>query len=174
MRRYAIKLLTKLIATHPFSALHGGTLKRSEWAHRLEVLDAELNALIAPVEEMAGNGAPGNETVDPELLDDATDDENDENGDHQEKEAVSDKPPAQPEQDNTETITRLQLTRRYYVEALRFIDTIHSASEVVMQLLSAKNKSEIIEAMDFFKSLDVHKVETAKVRKLFLIVNHKC
>ncbi|KAF8543051.1 condensin complex component cnd1 [Trichophaea hybrida] len=172
VRRYAIKLLTKLIATHPFSALHGGTLKRSEWAHRLEVLDAELNALIAPVEEMAGNRTLGNETVDPELLDDATDDENEENGDQRETEARPDKPPAQSEQDNTETITRLQLTRRYYVEALRFIDTIHSASEVVMQLLSAKNKSEIIEAMDFFKSLDVHKVETAKtgIRRMLRLI----
>lgn len=196
MRRYAIKLLTKLIATHPFGLIHGGTLKRSDWTTRLEAVDAELNSLIVPVEQMAGNLPPGNETVDTELLDDATDDgnnedggnaenaedaedakdakdaegaENAENAEDTENGQKKEKPTilaSEPGPNDTEAITRLQLTRRYYVEAIRFIDTIHAASEVALQLLSAKAKSEVIEAMDFFKSLDVHKVETSKVRML--------
>jgi condensin complex subunit 1 len=169
VRRNAIKLLTKLIGTHPFNALHEGTLKRSEWMQRLEAVDEDLNALIKPV-EIAGK-APGDETVDPELLDDATvlpDASDNEEEVKKEDGAAADRSQleevaARPQQDNSEQIIRLQLTRKYYAEALRFIETIHAASEIVTQLLSAKNKSEIIEAMDFFRSLDVHKVETAKV-----------
>ncbi|KAI5855220.1 condensin [Tricharina praecox] len=161
VRRNAIKLLTKLLSSHPFSALHGGLLRYSEWEARLNVLDDELNQLIAPVEEMAASKAePGDGTVDPELLDDAT--EIGSNDGHDAGESPKKAPP-QPQQDHSEEITRLQLTRRYYLEALRFIETIHEASDIVMQLLSSKNKSEVIEAMDFFKSLDVYKVETAKI-----------
>ena len=198
MRRYAIKLLTKLIATHPFGLIHGGTLKRSDWTTRLEAVDAELNSLIVPVEQMAGNLPPGNETVDTELLDDATDDGSNEDGGNAEnaenaknaenaedaedaEDGQSKERPtilaSEPGPNDTEAITRLQLTRRYYVEAIRFIDTIHAASEVALQLLSAKAKSEVIEAMDFFKSLDVHKVETSKVRMLpffFGFIDRKC
>ena len=58
---------------------------------------------------------------------------------------------------------RLQLTRRYYVEALRFIEVLQEASSTVCQLLSARNKSEVIEAMDFFVVIDAYKVETARV-----------
>lgn len=169
VRKNAIKLLTKLVTTHPFNALHGGTLMRTEWATRLEALDAELSDLMAQVEGL-NDKAPGNETMDAEMLDDVTDDEN-ENGD---KEQTAPEPvaPTQQQPDNSENITRLQLTRRYYLEALKFIDTIHAASEVVAQLLSAKGKSEVIEAMDFFKTLDIHKIETAKsgIRRMLRLI----
>src|SRR5947199_1319268 len=73
VRRNAIKLLGRLISTHPFSVLHGGQLSRSEWSERLEKVNEELNSLRPPV------GSPGlgdrttNETsLDASLLDEAT------------------------------------------------------------------------------------------------------
>ncbi|KAL7276465.1 condensin complex non-SMC subunit Cnd1 [Rhizina undulata] len=171
VRRNAIKLLTKLVTSHPYGALHGGTLRRVEWAARLESVDKELDSLKPPEETGLTEVVPGNETVDPELLDDATDDEG-------EGKKVQDTPEGSPAKtfqqhvENAEDIARLQLTRRYYVEALRFIETIHTASPTVSQLLSSKTKSEVIEAMDFFKVLDVHKVSTSKdgIRRMLRLI----
>lgn len=197
VRRNAIKLLTKLVTSHPYAALHGGTLNMKEWRMRFEVVDKELNALQPPPGSLESGAEPavGNDSVDPALLDDATmmqdgeegeAEEEDEDEDEEEEEEDEDgepRPPKTPKRkkgkrppqlpqptpqqvqavENSEEIQRLQLTRRYYAEAIRFIETIHDASALVCQLLSSKNKSEIIEAMDFFKVLDVHKVETAKV-----------
>jgi condensin complex subunit 1 len=183
VRRNAIKLLTKLINTHPFRALHEGTLKRSDWEQRFQRTEEQLTALLKPVAEMPAK-EPGNETVDPEILEDATvmpdasDNEEDMEKDVEKEDnaaAAADRSQLEEvaaRQENSEEITRLQLTRKYYVECLKFIDTIHAASEIVMQLLSAKNKSEIIEAMDFFKTLDIHKVETAKggIRRMLRLI----
>jgi condensin complex subunit 1 len=156
VRKNAVKLLSKLISTHPYGVLHGGTLKLSEWTERLQKLDEEINVLVPPIDEIA-NQSMHNQTTDPELLDDVTDDENEKSGNRTETTSnLSIQPPS-------EEVAKLQLTRRYYVEAIRFIETIHNSSEIATQLLSAKNKSEVIEAMDFFKILDVYKIETAKV-----------
>jgi condensin complex subunit 1 len=167
VRRNAIKLLIKLIGTHPFSALHGGTLKLAEWKQRLDAIDAELSAFEAPIQKLAENNT-GEQTVDNALLDDATMIDGVNDNDQPSTgvpctEELPDRPAPAVIEDHSEEIARLQLTKRYYAEALRFIDTIHAASETVCQLLSAKNKSEVIEAMDFFRTLDAHQVETAKV-----------
>jgi condensin complex subunit 1 len=72
----------------------------------------------------------------------------------------------------SELLTRLQLTRKYYNEAIRFIEVLHSASAIVSQLLSSRNKSEVIEAMDFFVMLDAYKVETARsgIRRMLRLI----
>jgi len=57
----------------------------------------------------------------------------------------------------------LTLTRRYYVEALKFIEVLHGATTTICQLLGSKNKSEIIEAMDFFEIGDAYNIEQNKV-----------
>lgn len=70
VRRNAIKLLAKLVSTHPFSVMHGGQLSYTEWNARLEAVDAELNALRPP--ETPGFDEDDAMNVDSELLDDAT------------------------------------------------------------------------------------------------------
>lgn len=173
VRRNAIKLLAKLVSTHPFSIMHGGQLSHKEWTARLNTVDAELNALRPP----ETTGFEGGETshVDSELLDDAT----------QMPEGSPSKPSEMTEEEKaaavkkaaeqaatSELLARLQLTRKYYNEALRFIDVLHSASEIVAQLLSSRNKSEAIEAMDFFNVLDAYKVETSRngIRRMLRLI----
>ncbi|KAF3941223.1 hypothetical protein ABW19_dt0206030 [Dactylella cylindrospora] len=170
VRRNAIKLLGRLVATHPFSMLHGGQLSLKEWTERLEKVNEEINALQPPL------GSPGlgehtaNETsIDESLLQDVTMQEAD-------GEAI-DKPPApvgpSPEEVATsEAISKLQLTRRYYQDALRFIHSLHTAANLVTQLLGSRNKSEVIEAMDFFVVLDAYKVEPSKIgiRKMLRLI----
>lgn len=168
VRRNAIKLLAKLVSTHPFSVMHGGQLSYEEWNARLEAVDAELNSLKPPPEtpgltEMGGENTP---QIDSELLDDATQIPDDSPSKAprltEEQQAAAMKKAAE-EAATSEMLSRLQLTRKYYLEAIRFIEVLHAASKVVLQLLSARNKSEVIEAMDFFVITDAYKIETARI-----------
>lgn len=162
VRRNAIKLLGKLISTHPFSVLHGGQLSHNEWDARLQGCEEELNALQPP------NGTPGlaekEANVDESLLDDATQmSPMKDSAPMSEEEKMAAFEKAAAEAATSEMMNKLQLTRRYYIEALKFIEVTHAASPVVSQLLSSKNKSEVIEAMDFFVIADAYKIATARV-----------
>lgn len=163
VRRNAVKLLGKLVTTHPFSLMHGGQLSHKEWNARLEACEAELDALKPPANTPGLAEKHGK--VDSDLLDDATQIQEDEPMDvemtDEQKLAAVQK--AQEEAATSDMISRLQLTRKYYSEAVRFIEVLHDANPVVCQLLSAKNKSEVIEAMDYFVITDAYKVETARV-----------
>ena len=174
VRRNAVKLLGKLISTHPFSVLHGGLLSYTDWNARLEAVETELNSLKPPP------GTPGlaekqaSETqVDESLLDNATQVEND-----QESEPMTDEQKvaalqkAAEEAATSEAMNKLQLTKRYYVEALRFIEVLHEATELVCQLLMSKNKNEVVESMDFLVVADAYKIEIAKkgIRKMLHLI----
>lgn len=170
-RRNAIKLLSKLISSHPFAALHGGLLSYTEWNERLEACETELNALKPPA------GTPGlaertqaEQTVDESLLDDATQSEEKAPMTEEQKMAAFQK--AQEDAATAEAINKLQLTKRYYIEALKFIETLHEASPSITQLLASKNKSEVIEAMDFFVVGDAYRIEPAKsgIRRMLRLI----
>jgi len=173
VRRNAIKLLGKLVATHPFSVMHGGQLSYQEWNARLEAVDAELNALRPP--ETPGFDGDEATQIDSELLDDATQLPEDSPSKAprmtEEQKAVAMQKAAE-QAATSELLTRLQLTRKYYSEAIRFIEVLHTASGTVIQLLSSKNKSEVIEAMDFFVMIDAYKIETARggIRRMLRLI----
>ena len=176
VRRNAIKLLGKLVSTHPFSVMHGGQLAYKEWDARLQSVEAELNALKPPPDTpgLAESGK-GEATVDSDLLDDATQMESDSpkkpSEITEEQQAAALKKAAE-DAATSELMGRLQLTRKYYIEAIRFIEVLHQASLTVCQLLAAKNKSEVIEAMDFFVVIDAYKVETARtgIRRMLRLI----
>ena len=166
VRRNAVKLLGTLIRTHPFTALHGAQLARKDWQERLDKVESELNALKPP------EGAPrlddnekGNTTVDNELLDEATQIESPKKqpSEMTDEEKIAAVRKAQEEAATSEAIEKLTLTKRYYSEALKFIDVLHEATGTVCQLLSSKNKSEVIEAMDYFEIGDAYNIEQNKV-----------
>lgn len=165
VRRNAVKLVGKLVCTHPFSVMHGGQLSRKEWTARLDVVENELNALEPSSEspDLVGT-AEGQSKVDSDLLDDATQIEagSPEKPMTEEQKAAALKK-AQEDAAKSEAVGKLRLTGKYYTEAIRFIDSVHEASETICQLLSARNKSEVIEAMDFFVVIDAYKVETARI-----------
>ncbi|KAL9005032.1 MAG: hypothetical protein Q9188_002181 [Gyalolechia gomerana] len=176
VRRNAIKLLGKLVSTHPFSVMHGGLLSYTEWNRRLQAVQAELNTLKPP------SGSPGlaekdgnpDTTIDTALLDDATviEGEAKETAPLTEEQKAALIRKAAEDAATTETMNRLQLTGKYYSEAIRFIEVLHDAAPVVCQLLSSKNKSEVIEAMDFFVILDAYKIEAARtgIRRMLRLI----
>ncbi len=151
VRRNAIKLLGSLIKTHPFTAMHGAQLSRKDYQGRLEKVESEINSLKPP------QGAPdlgeGNVTVDNELLDDATQIESPKKrpAEMTEEEKLEAIRKAQEEAATSDAINKLTLTKKYYSEALKFIDILHDAMGIVCQLLGSKNKSDVIEAMDYFE-----------------------
>lgn len=175
VRRNAVKTLGKLIATHPFAVLHGGQLALKEWNERLEAVDGELQKLKPPEGSpgLAEKSSEGN--VDEALLDEATEaggerpKEPQEMSD-EEKQAAMQK--AAEDAATSDAIGKLQLTRRYYLEALAFIEILHEASPAINQLLLSKNKSEVIEAMDFFMVADAYRIETARngIRKMLHLI----
>ena len=79
---------------------------------------------------------------------------------------------AEAEAATAETLNKLQLTKRYYTEAIKFINVVHQASDSVCQLLSSQNKIEVIEAMDFFVILDAYRIETARdgIRRMLRLI----
>lgn len=172
VRRNAIKLLGALIKTHPFSIMHGSQLSMKEWTSRLETVDAELNALKPPVGTQGLSGK-ADTTVDTQLLDEATQIESDSPqkpmSDEQKIAAVK---KVQEEAATSEAINKLTLTRRYYVEALKFIEVLHGATITICQLLGSKNKSEIIEAMDYFEIGDAYNIEQNKlgIRRMLRLI----
>ena len=176
VRRNAVKLLGRLIQTHPFSVMHGGQIARKDWRERLEAVDRELEELSPPI------GSPGlaqrrtsTATIDEALIEEAT-----------QVDPSTPKLPVELSEEaqaaavkratetaaTSEALGRLKLTRRYYVEALRFIDVLYEASKKVCQLLSSKNKSEVIEAMDFFVTADAYRLEPARIgiRKMLCLI----
>ncbi|KAL1794022.1 hypothetical protein ACET3X_007443 [Alternaria dauci] len=176
VRRNAVKLLAKLISTHPFTTFDGGLLSSKEWRRKLDDVDAQINALQPP--EELRERAPGDQTVDETLLQDATQADN---GDvegpkhpsemsEEERAAAIEK--AQKDAATAQELEKFQTVRKYLVEALKFIEVIDDAAEVVTQLLSSKNKSEVIEAMDFFVTIDAYKVANAKlgIRRMLRLI----
>jgi condensin complex subunit 1 len=169
VRRNAIKLLGSLIKTHPFSIMHGSQLSYKEWNARLDTVDAELNALKPP----AGTPGLADTKADTALLDDATQIESDSPQkpmtDEQKFAAVR---KAQEDAATSEAINKLTLTRRYYVEALKFIEVLHGATNTICQLLGSKNKSEVIEAMDYFEIGDAYNIEQNKlgIRRMLRLI----
>ncbi|ODA81361.1 hypothetical protein RJ55_04326 [Drechmeria coniospora] len=175
VRRNAIKLLGTLVKTHPFTVMHGAQLSRKEWQQRHDKVEEELNALQPPP-GMPGLGGvnEANVTVDNDLLDEAT-------------EVGSPQKPQRPMTDEDraaavrkaredaatgEAIEKLTLTRRYYNEALKFIDVLHDATAIVCQLLGSKNKSEVIEAIDYFEIGDAYNIEQNKlgIRRMLRLI----
>ncbi|KAH7327737.1 armadillo-type protein [Stachybotrys elegans] len=164
VRRNAIKLLGTLIKTHPFTVMHGAQLSRKEWQARRDKVDEELNALKPPPGMPGFGDDKANTTVDNELLDEATQigsPEKPKPMTDEEKIAAIKK--AQEEAATSEAIEKLTLTRRYYSEALKFIDVLHDATEIVCQLLGSRNKSEVVEAIDYFEVGDAYNIEQNKV-----------
>ncbi|PSR82423.1 putative Ycs4 protein [Coniella lustricola] len=167
VRRNAIKLLACLLKTHPFTVMHGAQLARKDWQDRLDKVDQELDALKPP------EGAPEMEgqskldvTVDEQLLDEATQVETPQKkapAEMTDEEKVAVVAKAREEAATSEAIEKLTLTRRYYTEALKFIDVLHASTGTICQLLGAKNKSEVIEAMDYFEVGDAYNIEQNKV-----------
>ncbi|KAI0018899.1 condensin component [Xylariomycetidae sp. FL0641] len=157
VRRNAVRLLGTLIKTHPFTVLHGAQLSRKDWQERLDKVDAELNALQPPAGEPGLGEDQANASA---LVDEPTQLESPQKPKEMtEEEKVAAIRKAQEDAATSEAIEKLTLTKRYYTDALKFIEVLHEATGTVVQLLGSKNKSEVIEAMDYLEIGNAYNIE---------------
>ncbi|SPO05520.1 probable YCS4 - subunit of condensin protein complex [Cephalotrichum gorgonifer] len=173
VRRNAIKLLSALIKTHPFTHLHGAQLPRKDWQDRFDQVEAEINALQPP-DDAPGMEDRANTTADDRLLDEATQIESPQKekppmSDEEKFEAVR---KAREDAATSEAISKLTLQKKYYTDALKFIDVLHEATGTICQLLGSRNKSEIIEAIDYFEVGDAYNIEQNKlgIRRMLRLI----
>jgi len=68
-------------------------------------------------------------------------------------------------------LTERRLRKKYYRDALTFIDQIESAMDPMCKLLGSKNKAEVLEVMEFFKVAHEYQFESAKVSSVFTFVS---
>ncbi|KAH6644124.1 non-SMC mitotic condensation complex subunit 1 [Boeremia exigua] len=163
VRRNAIKLLSKLVETHLFADMYGGLLSTEIWEQGLESIEASIAALKPPAEELQER-TPGE--IDESMLIDATQADVGVAKDPGEMSAEEHNAAAAKVAKDRETVQELEKfnkVRSFVRQALRFIEVINDAAEQVMQLLSSKNKSEVIEAMDFFTKIDAYKIANARL-----------
>lgn len=173
VRRNAIKLLGTLIKTHPFTVMHGAQLNRKEWQDRYDKVQEELDALKPPPGVPGFEGENGNAAVDNELLDEATQVESPQKPKTMtDEEKIAAIKKAQEEAATSEAMEKLTLTRRYYSEALKFIDVLHDATGTICKLLGSRNKSEVIEAIDYFEIGDAYNIAENKlgIRRMLRLI----
>ena len=173
VRRNAIKLLGCLIKTHPFTVMHGAQLSRKEWQERHDKVEEELQALKPPPGMPGFGDEDATTTVDNQLLDEATQVESPQKPkEMSDEEKIAAIKKAQEEAATGEAIEKLTLTRRYYNEALKFIDVLHNATGIICQLLGSRNKSEVIEAIDYFEVGDAYNIEQNKlgIRRMLRLI----
>ena len=173
VRRNAIKLVGALIKTHPFTHLHGAQLSRKDWQARYDQVEAEINALQPP-DDAPGMDEGANTTADDQLLDEATQIESPQKKDKpmSDEEKIEAVRKAREEAATSEAINKLTLQKKYYTDALKFIDVLHEATGTVCQLLGARNKSEIVEAIDYFEIGDAYNIEQNKlgIRRMLRLI----
>lgn len=164
VRKNATSLIIKLVLTHPYGMLHGGRLNAQEWQERLTVVDRELHS-IAPKLDVDNEQAEQDEEMDED--DDSTNRRKSRKFARKSHLAATNLA-----QQDSDQIARLQLTRSYYVDALSFIHLIEKCIPTIATLLSSTNKSEVLEAIEFFRVAHEYGISNAEVgvrRMLHLI-----
>lgn len=194
-RRYAIQLLCKLLETHPFGALHGGTLNLPEWEERYEKVCEELEKVDTHEMEQARRDAGMDDEEGGEKVDEDEEEEDAEESDEERaadqsmadqsmgdmsvdgeatpKKVKKEKKPrksqlnvaaieAEQSSLDAQTIMRLRLTKKYYSDALKFINQIEAAIPTLCQLLVSTNKSEVLESMRFFRTAYEYNIDGAE------------
>ncbi|KAI0397911.1 armadillo-type protein [Xylariaceae sp. FL0594] len=162
VRRNAVKLLGTLIKTHPFTVLHGAQLSKRDWQERLNKVDEELNALQPPVGEPGlGEAGPDSTALvdEPTQLDSPQKQAAERPSEMTEEQKAAAIQKAQQDAATSEAIEKLTLTKRYYTDALKFIEVLHQATGIIIQLLGSKNKSEVIEAIDYLEIGNAYNIE---------------
>jgi condensin complex subunit 1 len=193
-RRYSIQLLCRLLETHPFGAVHGGTMNLEEWqgyydevAKELEKVDtiemekARRDAGMAEEDEEEEQEQEGvkievEEAEDSQRTKTGEDEEEEEDdnqeGSHLSVKRLKRKPrvsaadiavvAAEQASIDPNLVLTLRGRKRYYTEALRFINQIESAIPILCELLVSTTKTEVLESMRFFRTAYEYNIMSAE------------
>lgn len=166
VRRNAIKLMYKLLLTHPFSATHGTQLSYTIWKKRLDDAESELEKYLPRTSVSKKKKTDDDMDVD----DNRNPSDSDSDIDHDElNTSMMDQESRLPDQ---ATLIKAKLTVQYYQEALEFIEAVQEGTDVASSLLFSKNRNEVLEAMDFLVLSDAFGIENSKkgIRRMLHLV----
>ncbi|RCH82750.1 Condensin complex subunit, partial [Rhizopus stolonifer] len=147
VRKYAIRVLTTLVSTHPYN-MYGGELNLDEWNTRLNTLKQEMDNVTTEEDVRA--------------LVVEKEDETDMAEANQPRKAIV----------SAEKLQQLVLMRTFHTDAVQFIELVHKSIPVITQLLSSKSKAEVLESMDFLVTCYNYKVNLASdgIKKMLHLI----
>lgn len=156
VRKHAIRALTLLLETHPFS-LDGGELGIEQLENSKENIKAELTEMAdlignnKPEEKETSNRASDDPLSSPmaETRIDADSDEEDE-VDEKQKDAKEGFDNAGLSPEMAAKAVHLQFQEKYYRDALQFVYQLQEAQSILLQMLGSANKGEVMEVIDYF------------------------
>ncbi|RKP07607.1 chromosome condensation complex protein, partial [Thamnocephalis sphaerospora] len=201
VRANAIKVLTKFIETHPF-VMDGGELnlelfetKYTEATERLQAIEMPEGMVLPGQEEKEEDEKEDPATADDNDVKEEAMRENDldastmdvDEGAKEAKDVADPDEQAQLDIDmlsaaavgqrvlDSETAKeymKLQLQQRYYADAIQFVRQIDEALPILCQLLASTNKTEIVDAMEFFVIAHYYKIGAAQegIRKMVHLI----
>lgn len=161
VRRNAVKLLSKLVITHPFSALHGSQLKLTEWQERLQSAERQLETTLASTQD--GEKETLDDIIEKSLIQNEEEENSELSEDEEGQLSRIERESENTNTNNTNAVFKMKLTVQYYKDAIEFINNIHEGIELACQLLFSKNRNEVLETMDFFVLADAHDIELSHV-----------
>lgn len=166
VRRNAIKLMYKLLLTHPFSSTHGTQLSYTVWKQRLQEAEAELEKYMphTALHKKPKGTEPKNDDMDVDNSGSESDIDHDELN-----ESMIEQERLLPD---TAVLVKAKLTVEYYEDAIEFIEAVQQGAAVASALLFSKNRNEVLESMDFLVLSDAYGIENAKqgIRRMLHLV----
>ena len=145
VRANSIKTLIIFIQTHPF-AIDGGELNAHLFKSRMEEINKQMTSIKAP----KGLQEEFNELEEAESADGNPDN-------------FMEKKEAEESAQQVAIFMKLQLQQKYYSDALVFIQQLRDAIPILCQLLSSKNKTEVVDTMEFFVVAYKYKLNEAVI-----------
>ncbi|KAI8461597.1 condensin complex subunit 1 [Phakopsora pachyrhizi] len=201
VRKHCITVLRRLIETHPYGVMHGGELEIGEWQARydgivneLKVFDLPSNGVDEEVRKImkSGESTPKNRSRSGSSESLKLKSEDDERPSEDGKSNCSERPSARrnPRQSCGDMdsaavdqqmalsnydhvmLMKLRLTKKYYSDAIQFIQILQSAIPLIEKLLASKIKSEVLEAIYFFKTAWTYKIKGSQggIRRMLHLI----
>ncbi|KAJ7587166.1 non-SMC mitotic condensation complex subunit 1-domain-containing protein [Mycena floridula] len=171
VRKGAIMTLVKLIVKHPYEALiPGGELKLEPFQRDYQDVSDQIVALKGAAEtDQRTRQVYCPLKINTWLMTSSTEFDMDQDVSSAEprRRSLSPMPDVPLEAARTYADNRdllwLGYRQRYLLEAITFIQVIESASSTVCLLLGSSNKTEVLEAIEFFKVASGYKVDAAEL-----------
>lgn len=173
-RKVCVALLTRMILTHPYGLMHGGELEEKVWQARVDEVSKKMAELSGGLELPTNNDSVIDADESRENADESTNERapasKSSAGQHQSFTAEELSSKLSPQ--DLEALHRLNLTQRYYTDALTFIQSLSVSMPILEELLYSQSKAEALEAMDFFRVAAEYKLPGAEkgMRKMIHLV----
>ncbi|KAJ9119099.1 hypothetical protein QFC22_003590 [Naganishia vaughanmartiniae] len=176
VRKNAIQLLCRLLETHPYGAIFGGTLNLDLWQEKYDRICQELEVLdmkeMQTAKQNAGEDQEEDEPAeeaqdktrsqdDVETADNAPSARSRRTGNVPDLDAIAKEQVAAIK--DGQAIRHLRMTKKYFADAIGFIKLIQSGVPALSELLVSTSKAEVLESMQFFRVAHIYELPSAEI-----------